>query len=56
VTQKRPKLYVISEPDAPSASNVVQINTLRPSPPRERAWRDLVRRLEKTLAPRKPAA
>ncbi len=43
--RKRPMLYIIREPETPLASNVVQINALRPSP-RERAWRDLVRRLE----------
>ena len=57
--RKRPELYVIREPKAAVASNVISIGALRPrrparalrlAPPasREHAWRDLVRRLQKS--------
>ena len=46
VMRKRPELHVVRQPEAPAASNVVHL--------RERAWRDLVRRLEKTVPHRKP--
>jgi hypothetical protein len=52
--RKRPELYVIREPEAPAASNVVPINAPRPMR-RERTWRDLQRRLERNLEPGKPA-
>jgi hypothetical protein len=62
--RKRPELYVIREPEAPAASNVIHLGGIRsadPSPvvppwPRERLWRDLIRRLQKNPAPRKGSA
>jgi len=50
--RKRPELYVIREPEAPAASNVIPIGAIRSQ--RERTWRDLVRRLQKSPAPRTP--
>jgi hypothetical protein len=50
--RKRPELYVIREPEAPAASNVIPIGAIRSH--RERTWRDLVRRLQKSPAPRTP--
>ena len=47
VMRKRPELHVVRQPEAPAASYVVQL--------REHAWRDLVRRLEKTVPHRKPS-
>jgi hypothetical protein len=53
--RKRPELYVIREPEAPAASNVIPIGASVGSlSPRERSWRDLVRRLQKSPAPRTP--
>jgi hypothetical protein len=54
--QKRPELYVISEPEAPAAANVIPIGASAASPPpsRERSWRNLMRRLQKSPAPHKP--
>ncbi len=55
--QKRPELYVISEPEAPAASNVIPIGASAaksPPPSRERSWRNLMRRLQKSPAPPKP--
>jgi hypothetical protein len=43
-------LYMIREPEAVAASNVVHLNAVLASP-RERSWRDLVRRLQKRPAP-----
>ena len=56
--QKRPELYVISEPEAPAAANVTPIGASAavPLPPRERSWRELIRRLQKSPAPHKPLA
>lgn len=59
---KRPALYMVREPEAAAASNVLHINSVRlrgaadARPigrpwPRQHAWRDLVRRLGKNLAP-----
>jgi len=45
------KLYLIREPEPAAASNVVHLNAVL-APPRERSWRDLVRRLQKSPAPR----
>ena len=52
--QSRSQLYAISEPEAPAPSNVIPIGT-NPAPPprRERSWRDLMRRLQKSQARRK---
>jgi hypothetical protein len=54
--QRRAELYVISEPEAPAACNVIPIaaNAAVPPPRRERSWRDLMRRLQKHPAPQKP--
>jgi hypothetical protein len=54
--QKRPELYEISEPEAAAASNVIPIGAspVESSPPRDHTWRDLMRRLQKSPAPRKP--
>ncbi len=41
---KKPDLYVIREPDTLAATNVIPIDA---ASPRERSWRDLVRKLEK---------
>ena len=56
--QKRPELYVISEPEAPAAANVIPIGASAAAPPapRERSWRNLMRRLQKSPAPHKPLA
>ena len=53
--QKRPELYVISEPEA---DNVIPIGASAAAPPapRERSWRNLMRRLQKSPAPHKPLA
>lgn len=56
--QKRPELYVISEPQAPAAPNPIPIGASAaalPPRPRERSWRNLMRRLQKSPAPHKPA-
>ena len=50
--RKRPELYVIREPEALAASNVIPIGAIRSH--RERTWRDLVRRLQNSPAPRTP--
>ena len=47
--KKRPHLYLIAEPAAPTATNVIPISAA--GTPRERSWRDLVRRLEKNPQP-----
>ena len=54
--QKRSDLYVISEPEAPAASNVIPIGASAAAPPRPRdhSWRDLMRRMQKRTAPQKP--
>jgi hypothetical protein len=54
--QNRSELYQISEPEAPAPSNVISIGTNPVPPPhrRERSWRNLMRRLQKHPAPRKP--
>ena len=56
--QKRPELYVISEREAPAADTVIPIgaSAATPSAPRERSWRNLMRRLQKSPAPHKPLA
>ena len=63
---KRPELYVIREPEAAPASNVISIGALRSHAPsdafrvapttaqRDHAWRELMRRLQKRQAPHKP--
>jgi len=59
VRQKRPELYVISEPEAPAAANIIPIDAsaaASPPPPRESSWRDLMRRLQKSPPPHKPLA
>jgi hypothetical protein len=58
VMQKRPELYVISEPEAPAAADLIAIgaNAAASPPPRERSWRDLMARLQKSRAPHKPLA
>jgi len=66
MTPKPPDLYLIEEPEAP-ASNVIHISGIRshvgavdPSPvvappwPRERSWRDLMRRLAAKPATKDP--
>ena len=55
--QKRPELYVISEPQPPAAASVTPISADAAAPPRfrERSWRNLMRRLQKNPAPHKPA-
>ena len=42
-----------AEPELPAASNVIPIaaRVAAPAPPRERSWRNLVRRLEKNPLP-----
>ena len=54
--QKHSPLYVISEPEAPAAANVIPIcaSALAPLPSREHSWRDLMRRLQKSPAAHKP--
>ena len=55
--QKPSELYMISEPEAPAAANVVPIATsAAASPPRlrEHSWRDLMRSLQKSQAAHKP--
>ena len=54
--RKPVELYVIREPEAPAASNVIPIGAGAVGSPsiRERSWRDLVRRLQKNPAPRTP--
>jgi hypothetical protein len=56
--EKRPELYVISEPEAPAAADLIpsDANATASSPPRERSWRDLMARLQKSRAPHKPLA
>jgi len=56
--QKRPELYLISEPEAPAPSNVIPIGVSAAAPHarRERSWRDLMRRLQKSPPPHKPLA
>ena len=57
--QKPSELYMISEPEAPAAANVVPIATsaaASPPRPREHSWRDLMRRLQKSPPPHKPLA
>jgi hypothetical protein len=49
VTQKRPEPDGVREPEAAAAHNVIPIRSER-----ERTWRDLVRRLEKSPVPRRP--
>jgi hypothetical protein len=50
--KKPAELYVICEPEAPAATNVIPIGAIPRPPPRERSWRDLMRRLQKNPAPR----
>ena len=54
--QKRPELYVISEPEAPAAADVMPIhaNAAASPPPRERSWRDIMARMQKSRATHKP--
>ena len=55
--QKRSELYMISEPEAPAAANVVPIATsaaASPPRPREHSWRELMRSLQKSQAQHKP--
>jgi len=54
--QKRPQLYLISEPEAPAAAKVIPIcaSADAPRPFREVSWRDLMRRLQKSQAQHKP--
>ena len=56
--QKRPELYAISEPEAPAAADFIAIgaNAAASPPPRERSWRDLMARLQRSQAPHKPLA
>ena len=56
--QKALELYVISEPEAPAAADFMPIdaNAAASPPPRERSWRDLMARLQKSQAPHKPLA
>jgi hypothetical protein len=56
MTPRRSELYAISEPEAPAPSNVIPIGTTAaaPPPPRERSWRNLMHRLQKSQARRKP--
>ena len=56
--QKRPELYVISEPEAPAAADLIPIdpNAAASPLPRERSWRDLMARLQKSQGPHKPLA
>ena len=56
--QKRPELYAISEPEAPAAADLIAIdaNAAASPPPRERSWRDLMARLQRSRAPHKPLA
>ena len=53
--QKRSELYLISEPEAPAAAKLIPIcaSALAPLPSRERSWRELMRRLQKSPAPHK---
>ena len=56
--QKRAELYLISEPEAPAALEPTPIGASAaalPPPPREHSWRELMRRLQKSQAPHKPA-
>ena len=55
--QKPSELYMISEPEAPAAANVIPIDAsaaASPPRPRERSWRELMRSLQKSQAPHKP--
>ncbi|HZQ71611.1 MAG TPA: hypothetical protein VFB08_01745 [Burkholderiales bacterium] len=55
--QKRSELYMISEPEAPAAANVIPIDASAaalPPRPRERSWRELMRSLQKSQAAHKP--
>ena len=56
--QKRPELYAISEPEAPAAADLIAIgaNAAASPLPRERSWRDLMARLQRSRAPHKPLA
>ena len=57
--QKHSQLYLISEPEAPAAANVVPNRaSAAASPPRRRdpSWRNLMRRMQQTPAPHKPLA
>jgi len=46
------ELYMISEPESAAAPDVIPIAAaVASAPPRERSWRDLMRRLEKNLPP-----
>jgi len=56
--QKRSELYAISEPEVPAAADLMPIgaNAAASSPPRERSWRDLMARLQRSRAPHKPLA
>ena len=56
--QKRPELYAISEPEAPAAADLIAIgaNAAASPLPRERSWRDLMARLQRSQAPHKPLA
>jgi len=55
--QKRSELYMISEPEAPAAVDVVPVATsaaASPPRPREHSWRELMRSLQKSQAAHKP--
>ena len=47
------ELYSISEPETAAATDVIPsaAAAVASAPPRERSWRDLMRRLEKNLLP-----
>jgi len=55
--QKPSELYMISEPEASAAANVVPIASsaaASPPRPREHSWRELMRSLQKSQAAHKP--
>ena len=56
--QKRSELYMISEPQAPAAPEVVPKDAATagaPPRPGEYSWRELMRRLQKSQAQHKPS-